>query len=308
VSARPLARLALALAIVATMALPAPQDRTPRTVRDDLGRPFELAAAPPVRIVSMAPNITEILFALGLGGRVVGVTRFCDYPPEALTVAKVGGLVDPNIEIIESLRPDLVLAFRGNPLRFIDRLAELRLPVFVLDVGTGLDGLFGLIGRIGLVTGKQAEAAALASRLRTRLDALQARLETVTRRPRVFIILHSQGLWTSGGEGYINDLAARAGAVNIAAAIPKKWVLYSRERILADNPDAVFVLTRSPEEFAAARRWMAGEARLGSIAAVRRGNVFALDQDAASRFGPRLVDVLERMARDLHPERFEALR
>jgi iron complex transport system substrate-binding protein len=91
--------------------------------------------------------------------------------------------------------------------------------------------------------------------------------------------------------------------LNIAAGVAKKWVLYSRERIIRDNPDAVFVLAKSTEDFAAARAWLSGEARLESIAAVKSGRVYHLDENAASRFGPRLVDVAEEMARDLHPER-----
>ncbi|MGB8959622.1 MAG: helical backbone metal receptor, partial [Candidatus Aminicenantales bacterium] len=105
----------------------------PQVIKDDLGGPFPLPEGTPRRIVSMAPNITEILFALGLGGRIVGVTRFCDWPPEARAIPRIGGLVDPNVEVIRSLDPDLVIAFRGNPLRLVDRIRKLGLPVFVLD-------------------------------------------------------------------------------------------------------------------------------------------------------------------------------
>jgi iron complex transport system substrate-binding protein len=252
----------------------------------------------------MAPNVTEVLFALGLGPNVVGVTRFCDYPAEAKTRAKVGGLVDPNIEIIQSLRPDLVVAFRGNPLRVVERMADLKLPVFVLDIGSGLDALPPLIERIGLVTRRETEAAALASALRSRQAAVASALGAVGTRPRVFVLLYGQGLWTCGGQSYLGDVIARAGAVNIAARLPKKWALYSREGIVRDDPDAIFVLAKSPEDFAAAKAWLSGEGRLGGVAAVVSGRVFPLDENAASRFGPRLVDVLEVMARDLHPERF----
>ncbi len=275
-----------------------------RVIKDDLGRQFTLPERTPARIVSMAPNVTEILFALGLGPNVVGVTRFCDYPPEARTRAKIGGLVDPNIEIIQSLRPDLIVAFRGNPLRVLDRLAGLKLPVFILDIGNSLDALEPLIERVGLVTRREREAAALAASLGSRQAAVASALGTVASRPRVFILLYSQGLWTCGGQSYLDDLIARAGAVNIAARLPKKWALYSRERIVRDDPDAVFVLAKSPQDFAAARAWLSGEGRLGGIAAVVSGRVFSLDENAGSRFGPRLVDVLEAMARALHPERF----
>lgn len=275
-----------------------------QTIRDDLGRPFVLPEKTPARIVSLAPNITEILFALGLGPNIAGATRFCDYPPEARTLPRIGGLVDPNIEIIQSLRPDLVIAFRGNPLRVLERLSDLSLPVFILDIGNGLDTLYPLIERIGRVTRREREAAALAASLRAREKAVETALGAVASRPRVFVFLYGQGLWTCGGQSYLNDLIVRAGAVNIAAPLPKKWALYSRERIVRDDPDAVFVLAKSLDDFEKARAWLAGEARLGTIAAVASGRVFLLDENAASRFGPRLVEVLAAMARALHPERF----
>jgi iron complex transport system substrate-binding protein len=273
-------------------------------VKDDFGRPFTLPVSTPARIVSMAPNVTEILFALGLGPNVVGVTRFCDFPPEARSLPKIGGLVDPNIEIIQSLRPDLVIAFRGNPIRLLDRLSDLKLPVFALDAGAGLDALNELILRIGLVTRREAEARTLAERLRARERTVASALGDSARKPRVFVLLYGQGLWTCGGQSYLNDVIARAGAVNIAGAVPKKWALYSRERIIGDNPDDIFVLAKSEADFGAARAWLAGEGRLGGLAAVTAGRVHFLDENAASRFGPRLVDVLDAMARALHPGRF----
>jgi iron complex transport system substrate-binding protein len=297
----------MTLLFISVAAAPPPAVETParrETVKDDLGRPFVLPATTPARIVSMAPNVTEILFALGLGPNVVGVTRFCDFPPEAQALPKIGGLVDANIEIIQSLRPDLVVAFRGNPLRILDRLGDLKLPVFILDIGNGLDALYPLIGRIGMVTRREKEAASLAEGLKARQKAVETALGTVATRPRVFVFLYGQGLWTCGGQSYLNDLIRRAGAVNIAAQLPKKWALYNRERIIRDNPDAVFILAKSPADFKEARRWLGGEARLESIAAVASGRVFFLDENAASRFGPRLVDILGSMARSLHPEQF----
>jgi iron complex transport system substrate-binding protein len=275
----------------------------PQTIADDLGHPFALPAETPRRIVSMAPNVTEILFALGLGGRVAGVTRFCDWPPETKDIPKIGGLVDPNVEVIRSLDPDLVIAFRGNPLRLIDRLRKLDVPVFVLDIGRGLDALFPLIERIGRVTRTQERADALAAGLRARVDAVDAGLRQVTARPDVFVLLYGQGLWTCGGESYVNDLITRAGGTNIAAALPKKWVLYKRERIIKDDPDVVFILARTAAEFSAGRERFALMPGMNGVKAVKDGRIFELDENAASRFGPRLVDVLARMAAVLHPER-----
>jgi iron complex transport system substrate-binding protein len=289
----------LAVFVICASPLAAAQDIT-----DDLGRPFPLPAHTPERIVSMAPNVTEILFALGLGARIVGVTRFCDYPPEASAVRKIGGLVDPNIEIIQSLDPDLVIAFRGNPIRLVDRVRKLGLPVFVLDIGKGLEALFPLIARIGRVTRTEGRAGELASALRRRLEAVDVALRGIASRPKVFVLLYGQGLWTCGGESYVNDLVARAGGTNVASALPKKWALYKRERIIKDDPDAVFILARSAGDFAAGRDRLLRMAGVSGVAAVKSGKIYELDENAASRFGPRLVDVLDRVARLLHPERF----
>jgi iron complex transport system substrate-binding protein len=273
-------------------------------IRDDLGRPFPLPAAAPKRIVSMAPNITEILFALGLGPRVVGVTRFCDWPPEAKAIPKIGGLVDPNVEIVRSLDPDLVVAFRGNPLRLVDRIRKLGLPVFVLDIGAGLDGLAPLVQRIGRVTRTESRAAAIAAGLGSRLGAVDAALRGIETRPKAFVLLYGQGLWTCGGESYVDDLIARAGGTNVATALPKKWVLYKRERIIKDDPDVVFILARTDADFEAGRERLVRVPGLDGVKAVKTGRIYELDENAASRFGPRLIDVLVRMAALLHPERF----
>jgi cobalamin transport system substrate-binding protein len=275
-----------------------------QSVSDDLGRPFAIPARAPERIVSMAPNVTEILFALGLGGRVVGVTRFCDFPPEARAIKRIGGLVDPNVEVIRSLDPDLVVAFRGNPLRLVERIGKLGLPVFVLDIGEGIEALFPLIAKVGRVTRSDDRAAVLAAGLRRRLEAVDEVMAGIGTRPKVFVLLYGQGLWTCGGESYVDDLISRAGGVNVAAALPKKWALYKRERIIEDDPDVIFILARSGADFAAGRAWLTKKAGVGFVAAMRSGRIYELDEDAASRFGPRLVDVLDRMARLLHPERF----
>ena len=300
-----LAVFALALLVSATTISGRLEGPPPaQVIKDDLGRPFPLPAATPERIVSMAPNITEILFALGLGDRIVGVTRFCDYPPETRSIPKIGGLVDPNIEIIQSLDPDLVVAFRGNPLRLVDRVRKLGLPVFVLDIGKGLEALCPLIERIGRVTRTERRAAGLAAGLRGRLEAADAALRGSLSRPKVFILLYGQGLWTCGGESYVNDLVGRAGGTNVASALPKKWALYKREQIIKDDPDVVFILARSAGDFAVGRDRLLRMPGIENVSAAKSGRIFELDENAASRFGPRLVDVLGRMASLLHPDHF----
>ncbi|HSQ79480.1 MAG TPA: ABC transporter substrate-binding protein, partial [Candidatus Bathyarchaeia archaeon] len=169
---------------------------------------------------------------------------------------------------------------------------------------TGLDALVPLVELLGRITRSEGSAAALAAGLRSRLEAVDAGLRGLAARPNVFVLLYGQGLWTCGGESYVNDLIARAGGENVAASLAKKWVLYKREKIVRDDPDVIFILARTAADFAAGRERLSLMPGLAAVKAVREGRVYELDENAASRFGPRLVDVLARMAAVLHPERF----
>ncbi len=274
------------------------------SVRDFRGVEFRVPPAPPSRIVSLAPNVTEILFRLGLGDRVAADTRFCDYPPEAAAKPKVGGLVDLSYERIQAARPDLVIAFRGNPLRSVERLAKLGLPVFVLDIGRTLDALFPMIEAIGAVTGRVGEASALAAALRERAAGVRARVAGAARRPRAFVLLHGRSLWTCGRGSYLHDLLGVAGAVNAAGASDETWLFYGRERLLRDDPDVVLVLARSAADFEDTKAWLRSDPGLAGLRAAREGRIYRLDEDRASRFGPRLLDTLDELASLLHPEAF----
>lgn len=290
-----------AVSVLALASLAAAQSGV---VVDDQGIAFPLSA-PPSRIVSLAPNVTEILFALGLDAEIVGVTRYCDFPEAALRKPKIGGLVDPNLELIKSLSPDLVIAFRGNPLRMVERLRTLGVPVFVLDIGKDLETLFPLIAKIGRVTRRDKEADALAAGLRARLEAVRGRLEGVIAEPRVFLALHGQGLWTCGRLSYLNDMIALSKGRNVAGAIERDWLHYGLEQIVHDDPEVIIVLARTAAEFDMGRNKFLEDRRLRKVAAVRTGRVFFLDENVTSRFGPRLAEALEVVARNIHPERFE---
>ena len=276
-----------------------------RTVRDDTGTVFAPAETPR-HIVSLAPNITEILFALGLGDRIVGVTRYCDYPPEARKREKVGGLLDPDLEKIRALRPDLVIAFRGNPWSALDRLKGLGLKVFVLDIGRTLETVPRTIGLIGRVTLREEAAAALVRSLEAKARTLSGLLaKGAAGKPKVFIQLQGLGLSTCGGESYLNDLLERAGGTNIAGRLKRDWLEYSREQLLQDDPDVIIVLAPTEADFVKARTWFETQGGLKEIRAVRTGRIMRLDENAASRFGPRLYDALFDLARLIHPQLFE---
>jgi len=283
---------------------PAPQTAS---IKDYRGKEFPTNVRPK-RIISLAPNITEILFNLGAENEVVGVTRYCDYPPEAAAKTKIGGFLDPDIERIRGAAPDLVIAFRGNPLEIIERLDALGLLVFVLDIGYRLEDIPPLVRSIGAVIGRTDEAAALVRGLEEKSGRVAAALADLAFRPRVFLKLQGEGLWTCGRESYFTDLIAKAGGTSVTAGIEKNWLEYGPERLLGDAPDVIVVLARSDEDFARTRAWLRGRPGLREMAAVRGDRILKLEENAASRFGPRLFDSLEELARLLHPERFSTVR
>ncbi len=275
-----------------------------KIIKDDLGFSLRLNS-PPQRIISLTPNITEILFALGLGNKVVGVTRFCDFPDEALKKEKIGGMVDPNLEKIKALDPDLIIGFRGNPLRTLERIRALRLPLFVLEMGTNIESLFAIIQKVGMACGNEQKAETLIRSLRERYEKVLSSLQEVKHEPKVFLSLHGAGFWTCGKESFLHDLIKKAKGVNIAGRISRKWLNFNREQLIHENPEVIIVLSKSEEDFLRTRDWIKNEAHLEGIRAVLSDRIYFLDENLATRPGPRLVDAFEDLARLLHPRYFE---
>lgn len=267
----------------------------PVSAIDDRGVRVSLPA-PPKRIVSLMPSCTEDLFALGLGGRIVGVTDYCDYPPEARRLPRVGGLTT-SIEKVVSLRPDLVVASAsGNrkAIEALEALADRRVPVFALEPRT-LPTLFSGILALGTVTGRTAQAQALVRRLRARAALVAARVRANAVRPRVLFVLSREPLWVAGSDNFIDEMITAAGGVNVARALGPGYHTWTLEEAVVAQPDAIFTTKEGLQAFAGRTGW-------SSIAAVRRGAVTALGY-AAVRPGPRLIDTIERMASLLHPAR-----
>jgi iron complex transport system substrate-binding protein len=257
---------------------------------DELGRSVKVRPYPQ-RIVSLAPSVTETLFALGLADRTLGVTSFCDYPPEALTKRKVGDTIRPSIEAIIGLKPDLVIASTASQLEeFVGKLGELDVPVYVSNP-PDLEGVLQSIERIGDLTGAVDQARSLTASLRTRIDAVSSRVNG-RRRPTVFIILGSEPLITAGGASFVNDLIERAGGISISASEPADYPQFSLETAIARRPELIF-LQSGEEEL---------PQRLKVTPAARSGRVFRLDDDLMLRPGPRVVDGLEQMASFIHPD------
>lgn len=275
-----------------------------KTITDDLGNPF-IMRTPPQRIISLAPNITEILFALGLEKQIIGVTRYCDYPDEAQKKEKIGGLIDSNLEKILSLNPDLILGFRGNTKRILKRMKSLQLPIFAIEMGTTLDSLFTVIGKIGTITQTHKKAEILNGSLREKYMKIRSTLRQIQHIPKVFVALHGTGLWTGGKKSFINDLVTKAKGLNIAGKINRKWFLYKREQLFHDNPEIIIILAKTNDEFSIVKDWYQKESHLEDVKAIAAEKIYYLDENLATRPGPRIIEALIQIARILHPRYFE---
>lgn len=280
-------------------ATPASAAVFPLTLQDDVGTQVTLKAEPR-RIVSLAPNHTETLFALGLGERVVGVTEYCNYPPEATTKQKIGGYADINLEQVVALQPDLVLASTLHMAQVVPALRERGLTVFVAEPESVLDTLDTIV-TIGRITGQEAAAQSLTAQMKNRIEAVQAKVKNAPR-PQVFWELGAE-LYTAGPGSFINDLITLAGGENIAAGTGQPWPQMSVEAIILQDPDVIILADHNYGETIDTVKQRPGWA---NIRAVKAGRIIELvNDDIVSRQGPRIVDGLEFIARALHPELFK---
>lgn len=284
----------LSIALVLTACSPTGQTPTQYVV-DDLGRLVAINGTPQ-RIVSLAPSNTEILFALGLGDKMVGVTDWCDYPPESLEKEKVGSYDTPDIEKTVALNPDLILVAYGTTMDVINNLVGLGLTVFGIKT-TDLDDLLDDIRTVGNITGKKVEAQALTSEMASRIEAITDVTSELEERPRVFYIVWHDPLWTAGSGTFIHELIEKAGGVNICQNITG-YTTISIEEVVARDPEIIIASEWSFE-------WAQNATELASTNASKTGRIYTGDDDLVQRPGPRLVEGLEWFAYLIHPEIFE---
>jgi len=286
-------RLGLALGCLLLLAGPAQAF----TVHDMLGREVVLPA-PPRRIVSLVPSVTEILYALGAEDLLVGVTTFCDFPPAARQKPKVGGMVNPSLEAIVSFRPDLVLVTReGNRESTVQQLVGLGIPIYVVSP-KNFSGVLESITRIGQLTGREEAARRIAGNVGQRADRVR---EAIRGRPRpsVLYLLWADPVIVPGRDTLITDLIRMAGGASVSAEEWSEWPRLSLEQVVAKAPDVIIMATHSsPQVDDALRRWREQKILLPAF---RTGRVHTIDGNLVHRPGPRIVDGLEALARAIHP-------
>jgi ABC-type Fe3+-hydroxamate transport system substrate-binding protein len=273
-----------------------------RALTDEVGRRVEV---PPEagRVVSLAPNLTEIVFALGDGNHLAGDTDFCDYPEEAKRKPHVGGPVNPNLEEIVALSPDLVLATKSiNRRETVDALDRIGLPVYVTDPHS-IEGMIASVEHLGSALGSEKSAAALAVDLRSRLADLERRLAGSAPR-RVLFVVWTDPLISIGRDTFIADALRRAGARSVVDTAVE-WPRVSLEEIVRLQPEVlVFASAHAGDT---QRDIDALRTRPGwrNLEALRREKIVVVS-DAINRPAPRMVDAIEQLARALHPEAFSS--
>jgi iron complex transport system substrate-binding protein len=284
-------------------AVPSPETTFPLTLTDDLGREVTVEAKPE-RIVSLLPSNTEILFAIGAGDQVVGVTSYCDYPEEATTREQVGGITNKSlsVETIVAMEPDLVLASSSQD-EIIPVLEEAGLVVIVLDPAT-FDDVFANIEMVGQVTGHADQATTLTADLRSRVEAVSAKVNTIPAEshPTVFYEVWDDPLMTAGPNTFIGQLIELAGGKSIFDDVNEDWPEISAEVVLERNPEVILGPDSHGDKLIVEKI----RARTGwaNITAVQNEQIYILDGNAISRPGPRIVDMLEEVAHDLYPDLF----
>jgi iron complex transport system substrate-binding protein len=257
------------------------------------------AAAAPMRIVSLAPSVTEILFALGAGPEVVGVSQYCDYPPEVLKLPRVGTFLTPNLEAIIGLRPTLVIGLElSSDQRELRALTKMGYAI-VLARDTSLDDIEDSIGRIGKATARQAEAQQLIARIGAEVRAVQGRLANVASK-RVLMLVGHQPMVAVGRGTYLDDLLRIARADNVADVSGEQWPRLSIEYIIAVRPDVILDGSMGTDPSAPIRFWD----RYPTIPAVRDHRVFGYPDDPILHAGPRVGHSLEMIAALIHPKAF----
>ncbi len=281
---------------VGLLVAPALQEvEEPSGMRITDGRGRNVTVPQPVeRIVSLAPSSTEILFALGLGEKVVGVDQASNYPPEAQDKTIVGGYGGFNLEVITVLDPQLILASDINAAKLVGNLENRSFAVVVL-VPSGVYGVLEDIELVGSITGTASEAEELVSNLTARVETI-TNLTLGVETPSVYIELDNN-LYTFGPGSFGDDMLGLAGGENIAGSMGSPMPKLDEEFVVSSSPQIIITVFTPVEEIKSRPGW-------SDISAVQNDKVFAVDGDLISRPGPRIVDGLEELAHLIHPELF----
>lgn len=267
------------------------------SVTDFKGREIILDKVPQ-RIVSLSPSNTEILFALGAGDRVVGVTSYCDYPEEAKSIEKVGSFEGPNLELVKKVQPDIVLAgyIQEEAVKTMENMGI----TVVVTEAESFDSIYDSIGMIGKITGTEAKAKEVVDAMKQSIEAVAAKNKD-KKKPSVFYVVWTDPLTTAGSETFINDVIKAAGGVNVAEKVTS-WAKYSTEELVKDNPDMLISALHSTDK-GMTKEDISKNPIFSKLECVKKGNIYIMsDDNIIARPGPRIVQAVEEMAKVFYGE------
>jgi iron complex transport system substrate-binding protein len=277
-------------------------------VRDSpLSQSPQVPLTTPKRIVSLIPAVTEMLFAIGAGPQVVAVSSFDRYPPDVTKLQRVGALLDPDVERILSLRPDLVAVYASqSDLR--TQLERAKIPVYVYS-HAGLEDVLVTLNQIGERVGHGREATDLARSIQSRINTVRSRVAGRAH-PRTLIVfdreaLTLRGIYASGGIGFVHDMVNAAGGDNVFTDVKQQSVQATTELVLARRPDVILELRGDPVAADVKAKEIAVWRVLASLPAVRDSRVYFLDDQKTVVPGPRIAEGIELIAHTLHPDAFK---
>ncbi|ABW67864.1 ABC transporter substrate-binding protein [Desulfosudis oleivorans] len=290
-------RMAVVTALITFLCLPVAYAKT---VTDPTGRTLEVPDSPS-RVVSLAPSITEIIFALERQDVLKGVTQYSDYPPEALQLPRVGSYVHLDLERIVALSPDLCIAIKdGNPKQVADRLTELGIPVYAVNP-FDLNTVIQTVEEMGTLLNATKKAGQLADSMRARINRIDRLVASIPHRPAVFFQIGISPIVSAGTDTFINELITRAGGKNLAAG-QTPYPRFSEEELVGLAPDVVIItsMTRDGEFDRAMAQWR----KWDTLPAIKSNRIHLIDSNLVDRPTPRIVEGLETLARLIHPELF----
>ena len=273
---------------------------TSYSVTDDRGKKITFKKVPE-KIVSLQPSNTEILFALGAGNKIIGVTDFDNYPKEASKIERVSDSVKMNAERIIELKPDVVLAYTIGDKNALKPLEDADIPVFVIQSATTIEDVYGDIAQIAEVMGVKEKGEQLVEEIQSQVKHVEEKLQGIEKQKRVYFeISPSPDIYTTGKNTFQQEILQKAGVENVFAK-QEGWVKLSEEDVVKQNPEIIVTTvnyTKDPiGEIKARKGWK-------TINAIQKNNVYQLDPDILSRPGPRIGEAVELVAKTVYPELF----
>lgn len=261
---------------------------------------------PPQRIVSLSPNVTEIIFGLGAWDKIVGVTMYSDFPPEAKTIPKVGGWVNPNLEAIVKLKPDLVIFMTDQDSIFGDNIRKLGLTTLSIDSNKSIKDIQNSIFQLGKILRKEQEAQDLAVRIRSKLEEISSKTSQLPRKRVLFVVGRNPGtledIYVIGRDNYINELINLAGGENVVKS-DRFALKIAKDAILSFDPNVIIEISydKTENKGSSTEAW----GGLKEISAVKNNEVHIVSSSELLRPSQRIIEGAYILAHILHPELFE---